>query len=411
MMFKGNFKMAVSALRAAKWRSLLTMVGIIIGVVSVVCTVALGEGIKRQLIGQINQLGNDVITVRAGKLVNRDKQGRITKVNVPTSYAFSNSSLPARDLDVIAKTENIKAAVPIGVISGSVKNGSQEYSSGSIIATGSDMANVLKLKVAYGSFFDDGDTSLPQVVIGSSVASDLFDARAPLGMTLTIHGQDFIVTGILDSLSASPITLGPDFNKAIFIPYSAAQNLTGGNTQLVEVLAQAADPAQTNQIIANLNQQLLIAHGQQDDFTVLRQDENLLVTDRILSTLTAFIAGIAAISLIVGGIGIMNIMLVSVTERTREIGVRKALGATNNQILGQFLIEAIVLSTAGAILGMILSGLVVLIMRLTTHLQPVITWPIVVVACLVAIVVGIIFGIAPAAKAARKDPIDALRYE
>ncbi len=411
MMFKGNFKMAVSSLRGAKWRSLLTMVGIIVGVVSVVCTVALGEGIKRQLIGQINQLGNDVITIRAGKLVNRDKQGHITKVNVPTSYVFSNNSLPAKDLKVIEGTDNIKTTVPIGIISGSVKNGDKEYANGSIIATSADMSNVLKLKVAYGTFFDDGDTTLPQVVIGSQVAADLFDTRAPLGMTLTIHGQDFIVAGVLDSLSASPITLGPDFNKAIFVPYSAAQNLTGGNTQLVEVLAQATDQNQTNQIISDLNQQLQISHGHQDDFTVLRQDENLLVTDRVLSTLTAFIAGIAAISLIVGGIGIMNIMLVSVSERTREIGVRKALGATNNQILGQFLVEAIVLTTAGALLGMILSGLIVIGLRLTTHLQPVITWPIVLAACLVAIVVGVVFGIAPAAKAARKDPIDALRYE
>ena len=144
---------------------------------------------------------------------------------------------------------------------------------------------------------------------------------------------------------------------------------------------------------------LLTAHGGQDDFTVLRQDENLLVTNDILNTLTAFIAGIAAISLIVGGIGIMNIMLVSVTERTREIGVRKALGATNSQILNQFLIEAVVLSIAGSFIGLLISGFIVVAVRVSTHLQPVITWPIALAACFVAILVGVIFGIAPAAKA------------
>ncbi|MGZ6004865.1 MAG: ABC transporter permease [Candidatus Saccharimonadales bacterium] len=410
-MFKGNFKMAVSALRAAKWRSILTMIGIVVGVVSVVSTVALGEGIKQQLIGQINQLGNDIVTIRPGKIVERDKDGRIVKVNVSTSYNFTSGSLPARDLDVIKDTKGVKTAVPIGTISGSVKNGNQEYSSGSIIATNTDMATILKVKVAYGTFFDGTASSLPVAVIGRTVADQLFNETAPIGMTLTIHGQDFIVRGVLDSLSASPLTLGPDFNKAVFIPYDIAQSLTGGNTQLEEVLAQSADQSQTNQTIAVLNRQLLLAHGQQQDFTVLRQDENLAVTDDILNTLTAFIAGIAAISLIVGGVGIMNIMLVSVSERTREIGVRKALGATNSQILGQFLVESVVLSSAGSALGLLLSVIVVITLRLSTHLQPVITWPIVLIACSVAIIVGAVFGIAPAAKAASKDPIDALRYE
>lgn len=410
-MFSGNFKMAISALRAARWRSFLTMVGIIVGVVSVVTMVALGEGIKQQLIGQINRLGNDIITIKPGKIVNRDKNGRIIKVNVTNGYNFTSGSLPVKDLDEIKNTPGVNSTVPVGVISGSVKNDDLEYSGGSIIATEADMATLLKLKIAYGTFIDKDSANLPVAVIGRNVANQLFGENAPIGMSLSLHGQNFVVRGVLDDLPASPLTLGPDFNKAIFIPFSVAQNITGGNAQIVEVLAQAQDKASTEKTITELNKKLLAAHGQQDDFTVLRQDENLMVTNDILNSLTAFIAGIAAISLVVGGIGIMNIMLVSVTERTREIGVRKALGATNSQILNQFLIEAVVLSVAGSFVGLLISGFIVLAVRVSTHLQPVITWQIALLACFVAIVIGIIFGITPAAKAARKDPIDALRYE
>jgi putative ABC transport system permease protein len=156
---------------------------------------------------------------------------------------------------------------------------------------------------------------------------------------------------------------------------------------------------------------LLKNHGGQEDFTVLKQDESLAVANTILNLITGLIAGIAAISLIVGGIGIMNIMLVSVIERTREIGIRKAIGATNRQILSQFMVESLVLSVVGAILGVLISIMVNYLIRIATTLTPVITLPIMVISVAVSIMVGLIFGITPALKAARKDPIEALRYE
>ena len=178
---------------------------------------------------------------------------------------------------------------------------------------------------------------------------------------------------------------------------------------MVRVLARPQNPKNAGDLAKQITASIKDSHGGQDDTTVLLQSENLQVTSSVLDKLTGFIAAIAAISLVVGGIGIMNIMLVSVSERTREIGVRKAVGATNRQIRNQFMAEAIVLSVLGGIVGIIASFVLNFLIRVTTDLTPVITWPVVLVAAVVSVSVGIIFGTIPAVKAARKDPIDALR--
>jgi len=403
--------MALAALRSSKWRSFLTMLGIIIGVVSVVTIVSLGEGVKKQVVGQISRLGSDLITIRPGQLVTRDASGTITKINLSRSLGISSGSLPANDLSIIERTPNVKTVVPISLISGGARTEDRQYNNGYIIGTNDKMPEVLKQKVNFGAFFSSGELGRHVAVIGQTVAEQLFHENVPIGMTFSIHGQDFIVRGVMDKFESSPVALGPDFNKAIFIPYNIGKEITGGNTQLIEILVRPTHPNQSAQTIAAINRRLMAAHGQQNDFTVLRQDENLAVTNDILNLLTGFITGIAALSLMVGGIGIMNIMLVSVTERTREIGIRKAVGATNRQILGQFLVEALVLSVVGGIIGTLLALLTNVLLRIFTNLQPVITWPVVLLACMVVLIVGIIFGITPAAKAARKDPIEALRYE
>jgi putative ABC transport system permease protein len=265
--------------------------------------------------------------------------------------------------------------------------------------------------MAYGTFFNSAGQMQYGAVIGQQVATQLFGEAAPLGHSFVFRGQQFIVDGVFNSFDTVPFTLSADFNDAIFVSESVVQSLTNNTAPIYEILVKPQNPNLTNQVSAAIKSGLLSSHNGQNDFSVLLQSQSITVTNSVLDLLTKLIVGIAAISLVVGGIGIMNIMLVSVTERTREIGIRKAIGATNRQILSQFLIEAVVLSISGGIIGIVLSFAVDYLIRVFSNLQPIITWQIVVLATAVALVIGAVFGALPAIQAARKDPIDSLRYE
>jgi len=407
-LFRGNVKMALAAIRGARWRSLMTMGGVIIGVVSVVTTVSLGEGVKRQVSGQINRLGSDLITVRPGQAVSRDAEGRLAGVDFLA--AFGANTLTEQDLAVIEKVPNVEVAVPLNAVTGLAEAGDHQLKNGSIIATSSGMEELLRTRVEFGGFFGEEESDKPVAVIGKRVAEQLFAENVPIGKSLKIRGQEFIVRGIFEEFESSPLALNADFNRTVFIPYNVGKKLNDGVLQLYQILAKPTDAHDVLPTIALMREALLNTHAGQEDFTILKASETLTITNRIVNLLTGLIAAVAAISLLVGGIGIMNIMLVSVTERTKEIGVRKAVGATNFQILGQFLMEAVVLSLVGGLIGVVLSGLANFLIRILTDLQPVITWPVVAAACGVSLLVGVIFGTAPALKAARKDPIEALRY-
>lgn len=407
---RGNIKTAIASVRSSKWRSLLTMLGIIIGIVSVVTVVSIGEGVKQQVVSQINQRGKGLVTIRPGQLVNRDSKGRISGVNLFSGYA-TTGALSDKDVDVIRKTKGVKQAVPLSIVAGSVSYQNKDYHNAVVIGTDSALPSVLNQQLSYGGFFSDADENQNGAIIGSSVAANIFGDEVPLGAGFTFHGQDFVVRGIFKPFKNATLSLDTDFNNAIFIPYAVSKELTNNNASIYEILAQSQDPKKSDAVAGTIESNLKAAHGNQEDFTVLKQNESLYVTSNILNLLTRLIAGIAAISLVVGGIGIMNVMLVSVTERLHEIGIRKAIGATSRQIMSQFLIEATVLSVVGGIIGVIVSIIVNFLIRIFTSIQPVVSWQVVVIAAGVSLAVGIIFGTAPALKAARKDPIEALRNE
>lgn len=407
---KGNIKTAIASVRGAKWRSLLTMLGIIIGIVSVVTVVSIGEGVKQQVVSQVNQRSKGLITIRPGQLVNRDSKGHITGVNVFSGYA-TTGALSDKDVQTVQKTPGVGGAVPLSILAGTMTYENKPHGNVVVIGTTSQLPTALKQPVEFGDFFSDSDTNQNGAIIGSDVARNIFGDDVPLGQGFTFHDQDFIVRGVFKQFKNATLSLDTDFNNAIFIPYSVAQDLTSNNTSIYEILAEPKDPRNADKVADAVTASLKQAHGNQEDFTVLKQDESLNVTSNILNLLTRLIGGIAAISLLVGGIGIMNVMLVSVTERMHEIGIRKAIGATSRQIMSQFLIEASVLSVVGGVIGVILSIIVNFVIRIFTTIEPVVSWQVVVVAAGVSLAVGIIFGTAPALKAAKKDPIEALRNE
>lgn len=407
---KGNIKTAINSVRASKWRSLLTMLGIIIGIVSVVTVVSIGEGIKQQVLTQINQRGEDLITIRPGQLVNRDKGGQITGVNLFSGFT-NTGTLVDSDIEVVQKTKGVETAVPLSIVAGQINHMEESSTSATVIGTTAALPDVLNQEIEFGAFFPESDENQNGAIIGTNVAENIFGNEVPLGESFTFQDREFIVRGVFQEFENALFSLDTDFNNAIFIPYPVAQELTQNNAPIYEILAVAEESASASTVAAGIKENLQAAHGNQEDFTVLKQDESLGVTNNILNLMTMLIAGVAAISLLVGGIGIMNVMLVSVTERLHEIGIRKAIGATSRQIMSQFLIEATVLSVLGGIIGVLVALLVNFLIRVTTNIEPVISWQVVLIAAGVSLAVGIVFGTAPALKAAQKDPIEALRNE
>lgn len=402
-------RMALASIGSARWRSFLTMLGVVIGVLSVVTIVSLGEGVKQQLGKQVKNGGQDLITVRGGQIATRSNgDGKIKSVNLLRLFAGIN--LSDNDFETIQKVPGLKMVAPFAVVTGApISDDGTVDEKATVVATNDKGAEALNQQVLYGGFFGPADNNKPVAVIGKRVAEQLFRANAPVGRTFELRGQKFIVQGVFQEFDVSPLSPGLDYNQAVFVPYEYIKKSATVTLSPYQILVRPGADKTIETTAQAVTEQLKQAHAGQSDFTVLLPADNSAAADSVLNLLTRLVTAIAAISLFVGGIGIMNIMLVAVSERTHEIGIRKSIGATNRQILGQFLTEAVVLSATGGFVGVLLSLVANYFLRLFTSLQPVITFPIMGIAVLVAIGVGVFFGITPAIKAARKDPIEALR--
>jgi putative ABC transport system permease protein len=408
--FGSSVRSGMAVVRSAKLRSFGTMLGIIIGVTSVITIVAIGVGIKSQISGQIHHYGSDIITVRTAQ-IKLGSSSTLSSDNLSTLNV--TSSLTTRDINTVGQVNNVSASAPLTLVPGSVSGDYGKDKDAFVIGTSTSLPSLINQSLEFGNFFSSQNTNNGDdvAVVGENIADKMFKENVPLGASFSFRGQSFIVDGIFDNFNSTPLSSQANFNNAIFIPNSVAESLTNNTASTYEILARADKPSDTNLAAKNIKAALNAAHGGDSGLAVDTGNENLDNNNTILNLLTDLIAGVAAISLLVAGIGIMNVMLVSVSERVREIGIRKAVGATNRQIRSQFIAEATFLSLCGGFIGIILSFLIELGIRVATNLTPDITWQIVVIAVGTSLLVGIVFGTIPAVKASKKDPIEALRAE
>lgn len=405
-MIKEHTKMAISAIRASQLRSTMTMFGVIISVASVVTVVGLGAGLRQQVTKQIDKLGSNLIIVQPGR---RGGQAALNLQSLQRVGGLNNGVLTEQDLQTVTKISGADRVSPVASISGLASYEGRTMPDAEIVGSTDSLPTILDKKIEYGSFFGKNEEVRTYAVIGRGVAESLFEENVPIGKTFQIRGVEFMVQGVFEQTPLTPLSPSLNFNNAIVIPYTKAKEISGGNISLNQILVTTASAEEATNIASKIENALTTSHGGQKDFSVLRQEETLQISDGVFNQLTLFVTGIAIIALVVGGIGIMNIMFASVSERTREIGIRKAIGATNRQIRGQFMTEAVVLSVGGGLLGVAASAICIVIIRATTSLQPVIVLPAVLLSLGISCGIGIISGILPAFKAAGKDPIDSLR--
>jgi len=404
MDFKEIIKIALEALRANKTRSGLTMLGIVIGVTSVILLISIGSGLKTYITEQLEGLGADALFAIPGEF-EIEAGGGGGGGGMPGAGASASKFTFNHLKQLQSEGKTIKA-----VMAYTENNGMMRYKGKSLLTqvagVGPEYQEVRNQKVAHGSFFtlSQYNTAKKVAVIGQTVADDLFGQEDSVGKKLTISDQRYTVLGILEEKGAFG---GVDMDKQVFIPATTAMrqfDMEYIQSLWIQSLNSETIPETKKEV-----ETILLKTLDDEDFSILDTKSILSVVSSVLGVLTVALGGIAAISLVVGGIGIMNIMLVSVTERTREIGLRKAIGATPKNILIQFIIEAVVLSFVGGAVGILLGiGGAFLIGRFFT--TTVTFWSIA-LAFGVSSLIGVIFGVAPAYKASKLNPIDALRYE
>jgi putative ABC transport system permease protein len=400
-------KVAARALGRNKLRTALTMLGIIIGVGAVIVLVSIGQGAQAMVLDQISSMGTNMMYVMPGNL---NFGGAAMGLGAANTLTDEDVSAMEREVPTIS------AASPVVNASGQLVFGNQNWFV-RMQGTNEQFPQIRSWKVEQGDFFTDADvrSAARVIVLGKTVAEKLFPGLDPIGETIRVRNLPFRVVGVLAAKGQSMV--GQDQDDTAVIPYTTAQRKLLGqqipsiNQAMVSAISQEATGVTQRQITELLRQRHKIAQGESDDFMVRNMTDAAQTFTQLTTIMTLLLGSIAAISLVVGGIGIMNIMLVSVTERTREIGIRMAVGARPNYVRLQFLTESLVLSLMGGLIGVIIGG------GIAALVSKVLGWPTLVSALSVlvsfafATVIGIFFGYYPAHKAAALDPIEALRYE
>lgn len=386
--FKNILKNSLKNIVNNKLRSLLTILGLVIGIASVIVLVGIGNGTSGKISSQVQSLGTDILTV---------------KINSSDYY------LEYSNIDEIKELDNVKNVAPYKNVSSTVSRGTTSSTKASLIATTPEYLDAIGLTISNGRVLSeiDLDNYNKVCLIGSDIAEELFSLSNPVGQSIKIDGDSYTVIGVLTTMGSS---LGNNIDETIIIPFTTAKYL-GSDTTINNLYVKVSDDNKIDTTTTNIKNYIQTTLNISTDyFSVSSQDSMLNTMDDINNTLSILLGGIASISLIVAGIGVMNVMLVSVTERTKEIGIRKALGAKRIDILLQFLIEALVLCLVGGLLGIGFGfGIGELLNKMGHNFLPNIS--IVLISFLSSALIGLVFGIFPANKASKLNPIDALHTE
>ena len=403
-MYKESFLMAWASLIANKLRSLLTMLGIIIGVAAVIALVSIGNGVKQDIENSISSLGSNLLVVLPGA----------PRTPGARSSQGSMKSLKISDYEAIAKLEGVKAASPMTNGSYVVIYQNKNWTT-SVAGVNSNFQDVNNWTMTSGRFFSDKNVQNRErvAVVGQTVVKNLFADEDPVGKEIRVKNIPFRVIGVLKSKGNG--TMGNDQDDTVLIPYTTSMERVEGIDYLRRVYVVAKDDGGIDRLQADIENLLRVRHNIKDtnldDFNIQNMKSIMETVAQTTGTFTLFLGAVAAISLVVGGIGIMNIMLVSVTERTREIGVRKALGATYSVIVTQFLIEAVVISLMGGFIGIAFGIGASKVIGMVSGMSTIVSVPSIIMSFAFSMAIGLIFGIYPARKAAKLNPIDALHYE
>ena len=403
-MYKESFLMAWASLIANKMRSILTMLGIIIGVAAVIALVSIGNGVKQDIQNSISSLGSNLLMVMPGA----------PRTPGVRPSAGSMKSLKVADYEAIAKLDGVKAASPMTNGAYVVIYQNKNWTT-SVSGVNANYLDVNNWSMKSGRFLSEKNIQNRErvAVVGKTVVKNLFGDEDPVGAEIRVKNIPFRIIGVLNSNGSG--AMGNDQDDMVIIPYTTAMERVDGIDYLRMIYVVGEDENGIDRLQSDIENLLRVRHGIKDtnldDFNIQNMNSIMETMEETTGTLTLFLGAVAAISLVVGGIGIMNIMLVSVTERTREIGVRKALGATYNVIVTQFLIEAVVISLMGGIIGIILGIGSSKLIGMASGMSTVISIPTIVMSFAFSMAIGLIFGIYPARKAAKLNPIDALHYE
>ena len=407
LLFLNHIQNAHQSMRSTKMRTALTMLGITIGIGCITFVLAISGGAMNIISKQVVSLDKNIGIIRPGnETPNKQKLAAITS---PTHQSYAVSSITEQDLDSLSTIKHLKSAAPLMLFDARLTYTDTTLDNQQVVATNENLADIANLNMKDGQFIDD-TTDEKTAVVGSQMAIDLFGTSNVLGQLFTMHQQDYRIIGILKPTN-NPINFNMvDFDNAMIVKLQAGKSYHSGVAQIQQIDFQADKPEHLPAVASEIKKTITRNHQGVTDFHITHGEDIAAPSSQLFNAVAIVSAAIASVSLIVGGIGIMNIMLVNVAERTREIGIRKALGASNAHIVGQFLFESLAISIGGGVGGYALGYIGALAISVSLPFTPLFNWEIALIALGVSVTIGTIFGLYPAIRAARKDPIESLRF-